>query len=169
MKEHMASRVFLRPWREVDAVDLFLLAGDPIIGHLAGFPPHVDVEESRRVIHEVLSAKGTYAIISEDENALVGCISALPVKRRISDDGIDEREIGYWIGRRYWNRGLATAAVRALIDLCSVRPELDCQRLVGRVREANAPSCRVLQKCGFELVGKDDGLNSYRLELSDLT
>ena len=161
--EPRAPRVFLRSWRESDAFDLFSLAGDPIIGHLAGFPPHVDVEDSRRVIHDVLSARGTYAIMSKDENALVGCISALPVKRSIG-----EREIGYWIGRRYWNRGFATAAVKTLLGMSFVRHELDCRRLLGRVREANEPSWRVLLKCGFELVDKDDGYNCYRLDLPDL-
>jgi RimJ/RimL family protein N-acetyltransferase len=55
------------------------------------------------------------------------------------------REIGYWIGKEFWGRGVATAAVRRLLELVTARP------LYAHVVKHNAASIRVLEKCGFAL------------------
>ena len=60
------------------------------------------------------------------------------------------REIGYWLGREFWGRGLATAAVQALLDEISERP------LYGYVARRNAASRRVLEKCGFTVDHEED-------------
>ena len=54
-----------------------------------------------------------------------------------------KREIGYWIDRAYWGRGVATAALSAFLRLEQTRP------LYAGVAKHNAASLRVLQKCGF--------------------
>jgi RimJ/RimL family protein N-acetyltransferase len=58
-----------------------------------------------------------------------------------SQDG--HREIGYWIGRPFWGRGIATAAVERFVSEISERP------LQAWVAEHNVASIRVLEKCGF--------------------
>ena len=54
-----------------------------------------------------------------------------------------KREIGYWIDRAYWGRGVATRALSAFLHLEQTRP------LYAGVAKHNAASLRVLQKCGF--------------------
>ncbi|MFC9277656.1 GNAT family N-acetyltransferase [Streptomyces collinus] len=54
-----------------------------------------------------------------------------------------EREVTYWIDRAYWGRGVATAALRALLVEVPERP------LYARAAADNAGSLRVLEKCGF--------------------
>ena len=54
-----------------------------------------------------------------------------------------QREVGYWIDRRFWGRGVATAAVCAFLQLEQIRP------LYAGVAKHNLASLRVLQKCGF--------------------
>ncbi len=54
-----------------------------------------------------------------------------------------KREIGYWIDRAYWGRGVATGALSAFLRLEQTRP------LYAGVAKHNAASLRVLQKCGF--------------------
>ena len=59
-----------------------------------------------------------------------------------------EREITYWLGRAFWGRGIATAALRAFL---ARRRERAPQRpLLARAAADNAASIRVLEKCGFQ-------------------
>ncbi len=56
-----------------------------------------------------------------------------------------KREVGYWLDRAYWGRGVATKALTAFLRLEQTRP------LYAGVAKHNAASLRVLQKCGFTL------------------
>ena len=51
--------------------------------------------------------------------------------------------LGYWVGREYWGRGVATQALALLVDEVSIRP------LYAHVAAHNVGSIRVLEKCGF--------------------
>ena len=68
----------------------------------------------------------------------------------------DDRELTYWIGRNYWNRGIATAALTAFLAVDPNRP------LNARVAQDNVPSLRVLEKCGFRVIGTDRGFAEAR-------
>ncbi|MFZ5496101.1 MAG: GNAT family N-acetyltransferase [Verrucomicrobiota bacterium] len=60
-----------------------------------------------------------------------------------------DRMVGYWIGREYWGRGVATAALTQFLREVPHRP------LVARVAKHNPGSIRVLQKCGFRVIGEE--------------
>ena len=62
-----------------------------------------------------------------------------------------ERMVGYWIGREFWGRGVATAALRAFLEVERHRP------LFARAAERNVGSIRVLERCGFRLTGHEIG------------
>jgi RimJ/RimL family protein N-acetyltransferase len=61
-----------------------------------------------------------------------------------------EREVGYWIGRGFWGRGVATRALAEFLRLEERRP------LHARVVRHNTASIRVLEKCGFRVTGEED-------------
>lgn len=61
----------------------------------------------------------------------------------------DQAEVTYWIDRRYWGQGIASSALRRLVDEVSDRP------MYGRTVADNIGSRRVLEKCGFQLVGSE--------------
>ena len=139
------KRLILRPWEESDAGELYRYASDPRIGLSAGFPPHTSVEDSRRVIREVLSEPETYAVILRDTGLPVG--SAGIMKARCPQARENELEIGYWIGVPYWGRGLIPEAVRRLQRRCFL--ELGCAGIWCGYYEGNEKSRRVQEKCGF--------------------
>jgi RimJ/RimL family protein N-acetyltransferase len=57
------------------------------------------------------------------------------------------RYVGYWLGREFWGKGLATKALAELVDEVAARP------LHAWVATSNVASIRVLEKCGFAVVG----------------
>ena len=67
-----------------------------------------------------------------------------------------EREVTYWLGRSYWGRGIATAALDAFLAVERSRP------LRARVASDNVASRRVLEKCGFHVVATDRGFAEAR-------
>lgn len=62
-----------------------------------------------------------------------------------------DAELGFWLGRPYWHRGLATAAVRAFTAWA--RAAFGLHRLSAQVLASNPASSRVLQKCGYRHEG----------------
>ncbi len=71
-------------------------------------------------------------------------------------DGV--REVGYWIGREFWGRGIASAALGAFIQEVKPRP------LYAHAVKTNPGSIRVLKKSGFLLQSEDATEVIYRLD-----
>lgn len=87
----------------------------------------------------------TFAIDCNDK--LVGCIGLIPQKDiyRLS------AEIGYWIGEPYWGLGIATHAVRLIVDYGF--QNLNLVRIFTGVFDYNIASQKVLEKVGFKKEG----------------
>ena len=62
---------------------------------------------------------------------------------------LGEREVGYWLGREYWGKGIATQALTEFLKEIKSRP------LYAHVAKHNIGSKRVLEKCGFTVAGED--------------
>jgi RimJ/RimL family protein N-acetyltransferase len=69
-----------------------------------------------------------------------------------------EREVGYWIGKEYWGKGVATKALAAFLNYVKIRP------LYAHVAKHNIGSRRVLEKCGFKVTGEGKGFSNARGE-----
>jgi RimJ/RimL family protein N-acetyltransferase len=61
----------------------------------------------------------------------------------------DERNVGYWIAREHWGKGIASAALASLLAEISERP------IFAHVVKHNVGSIRVLEKCGFKAIRED--------------
>jgi [ribosomal protein S5]-alanine N-acetyltransferase len=59
------------------------------------------------------------------------------------------REIGYWIKKEYWGRGIMTEAVRAVVS--HAFQNLGLSRITAAVFHGNNASMKVLEKAGFQL------------------
>ena len=62
---------------------------------------------------------------------------------------LGEREVGYWLGKEYWGKGIASQALTQFLDFIQTRP------LYAHVAKQNIASRRVLEKCGFKVAAED--------------
>ena len=74
---------------------------------------------------------------------------------------LGEREVGYWIGKEYWGKGIATQALAEFLGYVKMRP------LYAHVAKHNIASQRVLEKCGFEVTGEDKYINPAGQEVEE--
>jgi RimJ/RimL family protein N-acetyltransferase len=71
--------------------------------------------------------------------------------------------VGYWIGRTYWGRGVATSALSQFLQHVRARP------LFAYVATHNLGSIRVLKKCGFAVCGEPERVVDERGDVHELT
>ena len=138
------ERLILRRWKEEDAVECYRYARDPRIGPAAGWPVHASVEDSRRIIRDVLSSPETYAVVLKETGLPVGSIGLHHNDLAEKDD---EAELGYWLGVPYWGRGIIPEAAREVLR--HAFEDLDLLRVWCGYYDGNEKSRRVQEKLGF--------------------
>jgi RimJ/RimL family protein N-acetyltransferase len=135
----------LRPWSEDDICGLARVANDPTIAATMrdGFPSPYTTDDARRFIELATgSAPGLLLAIEVDGN-VAGGIGIHP----LTDVYRKTAEIGYWLAMPHRGRGIATAAVGALVPLAFA--QFDIHRIQAGVFSNNPASMRVLEKNGF--------------------
>ena len=148
------GRILLRTWREGDAGVLYRHASDPEVGPQAGWAPHRSEEESREIIRTLFSNGRTWAIVLKDSGEPAGCIGYYTPDESNIGIGPRDAEVGFWVARPYWNRGIATEALQLLTDYCFRK--LGFQALWADCFPDNRASWRVMQKCGFRDAGRQN-------------
>ena len=143
------ERLLLRDWQMADVDDLYAYAKSPIIGPSAGWAPHKDKEESKKVLRSFILLGEMWAIYHKADRRVIGSIGVhTDAKRRQIDTA---KMLGYTISEEYWGMGLATEAARAVI--CFTFLETPVQMLSAYHYPFNVKSGRVLKKCGFRFEG----------------
>ncbi len=145
------NRIQLRRWQDTDAKTLYKYASDPVVGINAGWPPHKSVEESLHIIRTVFNNDATWAIVLKKTHEPIGCIGFYTHASSNIHIGENDCEVGYWIGKPYWNNGFCTEALRLMLSYClHVRhfENIWADHFIG-----NPASGRVMQKCGFRDTG----------------
>lgn len=143
--ELTTERCRVRPFRPSDLDSLVKHANDPIVASQLRdrFPHPYTHEVGRAFLESIAVADPIESFAIEVDGAAVGGVGVHPG----SDVARASAEIGYWLGREFWGRGIATAAVRAVAnDL--LETAVYC-RLHAHTFEGNLASQRVLEKCGF--------------------
>lgn len=145
------ARLRLRPPRESDVPQIVPLAGDREIAvHTLTMPHPYSEQDARDWIERCRKNAESgdevaFVITMRDTEELVGACGI----------GIDRThnlgEIGYFIGRRYWNRGYCHEAVRTMLEWAVGR--LEVAKFIARVFAGNEASSRVVEKLGMEQEG----------------
>jgi [ribosomal protein S5]-alanine N-acetyltransferase len=143
VNELKSGDISLRALQESDALRLAELANNEKIGvNLRdGFPFPYTIDDARSFINQFMHSGTIFAI--EYRGEYVGNIGLTPCNNVYRKSA----EIGYFIGEPYWNKGIATLAVKIISDF-GFR-ELGLARIHTGVYEYNPASQRVLEKCGF--------------------
>jgi 8-oxo-dGTP diphosphatase len=123
------------------------LAEDPAIGATSSIPTPYPPDGAIAFVRQTMArrARGeehAFAILLGDEVA--GACGLAKVK-----DG--SAELGYWVGKRFWGRGLATAAARLALGYAFTRLRLE--EVYAHCLERNVASSRVLTNAGMRHVG----------------
>jgi RimJ/RimL family protein N-acetyltransferase len=125
----------LRDVVETDLPVFFEDQRDPEAVRMAAFPAR---DEEAFMAH-------WERVLANDENTTKTIVFEGQVAGNIAAfDRDGRREVGYWIGREFWGKGVATQALTELLELETHRP------LYASVAKANPASARVLEKCGFK-------------------
>jgi ribosomal-protein-alanine N-acetyltransferase len=153
----------LRSWRPDDLDSLVANAShaDVSRGLRDRFPyPYTGDDGRAWLARAVDESDRAWAI--EIDGAAVGGVSLHP--------GVDvhrhSAELGYWLGRRYWGRGVMTTILATFSDRAMSAFRL--HRLFATVYANNPASMRVLEKVGFEREGVQKSAVVKRGELLDL-
>jgi RimJ/RimL family protein N-acetyltransferase len=143
-------RCVLRELQGEDLVVLFELWADPVAAHMAAFtaPDHMDRQAFERRWARLRADETIVNRVIVVDGEVAGSIGSW------GDPG--DREVTYWIGRSFWGKGVATAALSAFLSVDPTRP------LRGHVAADNVASRRVLEKCGFRVVAQERGYAEAR-------
>jgi RimJ/RimL family protein N-acetyltransferase len=136
----LVSEVQLRDVTEADLPIFFEHQLDPAANQMAAFPARDRAAFMAHWAKILADATVTIKTIVVDGH-VAGNI--------VSWEQLGEREVGYWLGKHYWGKGVATRALAAFLGHVTVRP------LYAHVAKHNIGSRRVLEKCGFTICGED--------------
>lgn len=143
------AKIILRPVIEADLSILFQQQLDPEAVALSAYPSK-DRGEFMRHWEGILRDKKVTARTIVYKEKVAGHIICWKESKY-------EQRIGYWIGREFWKRGIASAAVAEFLVIVRNRP------LYAEVANRNLGSKRVLEKNEFKLL--DEGVKSSMYKL----
>lgn len=143
------ERVILRAVQKEDAADLHLILSDQDVSDLAGFPLCRTFEESQKRVDRCLEKKNSLAIVGKDDRKVIGILSIedRPWEEYPMDQELKGRELGFFLRKDCWGRGLMPEAVMAVMDYCFEKLGYDFLTC-GHFAD-NSQSRRVIEKCGF--------------------
>lgn len=151
-KELETERLILRKFSNEDALDMYNnWASDPEVTKYLSWPTHSNVEVSEKVLKMwIESYKNVesyeWAVELKESKQVIGSISLMNI-----DNNIQNCEIGYCIGKAFWNKGIVTEAFSTIINFAF--KELGFERITGRHHIDNHASGRVMEKCGLKYEG----------------
>lgn len=148
----MRSNVELRDVTEDDLPIFFQHQLDPDANRMADFPARdreAFMAHWKKIMSDETNILKTILLDGQVAGNVVSWIQS------------GEQKIGYWIGKAYWGRGVASQGVSQFLTLVKARP------LYAHVAKHNVASLRVLEKCGFKIAGEEVGEWILRLAANE--
>lgn len=141
------DRLILRPFEKEDAPAVFeCWESDPDVAKYMFWTSHNDLEKTKEWIAFELGQIDKedwyrFAIVLKETNELIG--TALIYY----EEEVQCWEVGYNLGKVYWNKGYTTEAMKKILEFAS--EQLGISEFVGRYAKENPASGNVMKKLGF--------------------
>ncbi len=151
LKQINTTRLLLRPFTLTDAPDVHQLASEyEIAANTLRIPHPYELSMAEDwIAGQVQAAEEqrelTWAVVQREEKMLLGSIGLILFKE------FEQAELGYWIGKPYWNKGYASEAAKAVLEFGF--KNLHFQRIHAHHLSRNPVSGKVLKKIGMQHEG----------------
>lgn len=147
------DRLILRRYTKDDASAMYKnWASDDEVTKYLTWPTHESQEVTQQIIDEWVKSYSNenyyhWAIVlKENGDEPVGDIAVVHIKEKTS-----VAHIGYCTGRKWWNQGITSEALAAVIDF--LFNAVDVNRIEARHDAKNPNSGKVMKKCGMKYEG----------------
>jgi RimJ/RimL family protein N-acetyltransferase len=145
----VAGNVALREVLESDIDSFYEQQADPESAAMAAFTPR-DREALTANWYRIMANDAIVARTIDLDGNVAGHV--------VSWEADGHREVGYWVGREFWGRGVASAALADFLKIVTPRP------LEAWIAPQNAGSKRVVEKNGFTFDRVDGDYHVYRID-----
>ncbi len=159
------QRIQLRPLTLGDVPAVFAYGADPQVSRYVTWPTHRSVADSLDFVQQVVRRYEsgmiqTWALHHIEQDKLIGTIAL---------DSIDDKNrygtVGYVLARPWWNQGIMTEVLRAMLD-CVFRTT-PLNRIEACCDTRNPRSARVMQKSGMTFEGTRRQAHFFKEEFHD--
>ena len=152
LPEIETTRLKIRLFKGTDVNDLYEYCSDEEVGKYISFPKYNSIEDAEKRIekclkrYEIIEKPIPWGIEYKEDKKLVGSIDFLTwdIENNIA-------EIGYVLNSKYWNKGIMTEALEAVIKFGFEK--MDLNRIEICCDERNLASAKVMEKNGLKLEG----------------
>ena len=156
------ARLFLRPFRTDDAEMMYQnWTYDERVAQYCRWYPHQSVSDTRALLRMYLEQRKQgfpyrWAITWKGEDIPIGVVDVVG----ISNDG-RTAEVGYALSHAYWNHGVMTECLKAVIDLLF---QAGFTVVSANHHMDNPASGRVMEKCGMKFYGCEETQEKFGSE-----
>lgn len=152
MIKMMGERIILRPLRNTDALSISKHANDLDVARYTLLPHPYRLKDATGFIgitkkNRQKKKAVELGIESKETKEIIGMISLMNIDWKNKN-----AELGYWLGKRYWNKGIMKEAVRLLLQFGFKKLKLE--KIYAKVLHPNIASAKVLEKSGFVSEGR---------------
>ena len=145
------ERLILRPLRMSDARDMYAYARDPEVSRHVLWSAHTSIFETRAFLRSAIrqyrrGEPGSFAIEHKADGRMIGTVGYMWVSGEYRS-----AEVGYSLSREYWNRGIMTEALRAVVAFGFDKMNLN--RIEAQHETDNPASGRVMAHVGMRYEG----------------
>jgi ribosomal-protein-alanine N-acetyltransferase len=146
------ERLILRKFNKSDSKDMFdNWCNDKEVTEFLSWKPRKTISVTEKILNIWLESYKNdnyyqWAIVYKKDKSVIGSIATVEIS-----DLHNKCEIGYCIGKRYWNKGIMTESARAVVEFLFT--EVGVNRIEAIHHKKNKASGEVMKKIGMSYEG----------------